>query len=96
MAPANKPEERMKEVRVIRTDPKSPLWPDTFEYCRDMCRTHAWSTSHENAYISPRHHCFSRLGKPLVRTRLEHRRAPAVITLGLHVITGPLFVLWIV
>jgi len=66
MAPASKPEERIKEVHVIRNDPKSPLWPDSFEYCRDTCRTHVWSTSHENAYISSRHHCFSSLGKPLL------------------------------
>jgi hypothetical protein len=32
-----------------------------------ICRTHVFSTSHENAYISARHHCFSKLGKPLVR-----------------------------
>lgn len=45
----------------------SGTWRDAFELCAAVCRTHRTSTSHENSYISPRHHCFSRLGKPLVR-----------------------------
>ena len=46
--------------------PASGRWRDEFELCAAVCRTHRASTAHENAYISPRHHCFSRLGKPLL------------------------------
>jgi hypothetical protein len=31
-----------------------------FEHCRGKCRTHAAVTVHENAYVSPKHHCFGR------------------------------------
>lgn len=40
------------------------MWPNAFEYCKGMCRSHGKSTMHENAYISSRHHCFSELGRP--------------------------------
>lgn len=66
-APSSHPEALQQQVRTIRGDPKSPLWPDTFEFCRFYCRSHGRSTAHENAYIGARHHCFSRLGKPMVR-----------------------------
>lgn len=65
-APSSHPEALQQQVRTIRGDPKSPLWPDTFEFCRFYCRSHGRSTAHENAYIGARHHCFSRLGKPMV------------------------------
>lgn len=42
----------------------SALWRDSFDYCRGICRTHGHSTAHENAYIGPRHHCFSVQGTP--------------------------------
>ena len=51
----------------------SGTWKDAFELCAAVCRTHSLSTSHENSYISPRHHCFSRLGKPMVRRRAAPR-----------------------
>ncbi|GMH41580.1 hypothetical protein BSKO_09490 [Bryopsis sp. KO-2023] len=40
-------------------------WPDEYEYCRGKCRTHKRSTVHENAYLGPRHHCFSFSARPL-------------------------------
>jgi hypothetical protein len=46
------------------------VWGDVFEYCLAVCRTHGRSTSHENAYIGPRHHCFSKLGKPMVSSTM--------------------------
>ncbi len=57
-------------VSAWRRAPKNPsagMWPSAWEYCRGICRTHSASTMHENAYISTRHHCFSTLGRPLVR-----------------------------
>eukprot|EP00879_Flechtneria_rotunda_P017049 GHRR01017856.1.p1 GENE.GHRR01017856.1~~GHRR01017856.1.p1 ORF type:complete len:301 (+),score=83.81 GHRR01017856.1:437-1339(+) len=66
MAPENKPEERRKETSKAPNNKQSGFWADTFQYCLAICRTHGRSTSHENAYIGPRHHCFSKLGKPLL------------------------------
>mmetsp|Transcript_18603 Transcript_18603/g.39956 ORF Transcript_18603/g.39956 Transcript_18603/m.39956 type:complete len:200 (-) Transcript_18603:575-1174(-) len=56
-------------ARVTARSPKnrdSGTWGEAFEYCRGVCRSHGRSTVHENAYISTRHHCFSKLGKPLL------------------------------
>jgi hypothetical protein len=47
------------------------------------CRSHKGSTSHENAYIGPRHHCFSRLGKPLMSPPL-----PPGALAGVKVVLG--------
>lgn len=73
LAPDNQPEaKRASYPRVPHTgtEPsKAAVWDTPFEYCMAVCRTHVFSTSHENAYIGPRHHCFSKLGKPLVRER---------------------------
>lgn len=33
---------------------------DAFDFCAAACRTHRRSTSHENAYVGARHHCFGR------------------------------------
>lgn len=66
MSPKNKPEERRKETYRAPNNKDSGLWADTFEYCLATCRTHSRSTSHENSYIGARHHCFSKLGKPMV------------------------------
>ncbi|KAL6749203.1 hypothetical protein V8C86DRAFT_2853403 [Haematococcus lacustris] len=46
--------------------PAVGTWDDAWSYCTGVCRTHSTSTMHENAYISPRHHCFSQLGKPML------------------------------
>lgn len=68
LAPANKPDERRREAPRWSSNPEdSRVWSDAFEYCMATCRSHRGSTSHENAYIGPRHHCFSKLGKPMVR-----------------------------
>lgn len=69
MHPDNKPEERRKETPRVPNNKDSGVWADVFEYCLAACRTHGRSTSHENAYIGPRHHCFSKLGKPMVSLR---------------------------
>jgi hypothetical protein len=66
MSPEHKPEERRKETPRAPNNKDSGVWADVFEYCLAVCRTHGRSTSHENAYIGPRHHCFSKLGKPMV------------------------------
>ncbi|KAF8063807.1 hypothetical protein HT031_003664 [Scenedesmus sp. PABB004] len=66
MAPANKADERRKEAPRAPNNKASGVWADAFEYCLAACRTHGRSTSHENAYIGPRHHCFSKLGKPML------------------------------
>lgn len=42
------------------------FWGTEWEYCAGKCRTHGRSLTHENAYISGRHHCFSALGKPML------------------------------
>lgn len=39
---------------------------DVFGYCSGVCRSHSRSTSHENSYIGPRHHCYSHQGRPLL------------------------------
>lgn len=70
MHPDNKPEERRKETPRVFHDANSGVWADVFEYCLATCRTHGRSTSHENAYIGPRHHCFSKLGKPMLSSPL--------------------------
>ncbi|KAK9918118.1 hypothetical protein WJX75_001411 [Coccomyxa subellipsoidea] len=44
--------------------PETGQWANTFEYCRNKCRTSSKSTVHENAYLSTFHHCFSSSGKP--------------------------------
>lgn len=65
-----KPEHKAGDMAKVAfrapTRSETGHWADAFEYCKGICRTHGGSTMHENAYISPRHHCFSRLGKPLV------------------------------
>jgi hypothetical protein len=66
LSPEHKPEERRKETPRAPNNKQSGVWGDVFEYCLAVCRTHGRSTSHENAYIGPRHHCFSKLGKPMV------------------------------
>eukprot|EP00878_Enallax_costatus_P017950 GHUV01018875.1.p1 GENE.GHUV01018875.1~~GHUV01018875.1.p1 ORF type:complete len:299 (+),score=72.19 GHUV01018875.1:565-1461(+) len=66
MNPKNKPEERRKETFKAPNNKESGFWADNFEYCLAACRTHGRSTSHENAYIGARHHCFSKLGKPML------------------------------
>lgn len=75
MNPKNKPEEKRKSLYRAPNNKESGLWADTFEYCLAVCRTHGRSTSHENAYIGTRHHCFSKLGKPMVSSILEHLSA---------------------
>lgn len=68
MAPDNKPEEKRQQYpRVPNKKEGGGVWDTVFQYCMAICRTHVFSTSHENAYIGARHHCFSKLGKPLVR-----------------------------
>ena len=42
--------------------PETGRWGSVFEYCRNKCRTSSKSTVHENAYLSPQHHCFSASG----------------------------------
>lgn len=66
LAPSSGAKARLGEVFRVPGKPASGSWKDEFELCSAVCRTHSASTSHENAYISPRHHCFSRLGKPLL------------------------------
>lgn len=56
-----------------RRSPKNKhggMFADAFDYCTGMCRSHGRSTVHENAYISSRHHCFSRLRRPWVSVAL--------------------------
>eukprot|EP00775_Hariotina_reticulata_P002100 gene2100-2418_t len=65
MAPQNKAEDRRKVTPKAPNNNDSGTWADVFEYCLATCRTHSFSTSHENAYIGPRHHCYSKLGKPM-------------------------------
>ncbi|CAL5226902.1 g9775 [Coccomyxa viridis] len=45
--------------------PETGTWADVFAYCQDRCRTSSKSTVHENAYLSPSHHCYSKSGKPM-------------------------------
>jgi hypothetical protein len=71
LSPEHKPEERRKETPRAPNNKESGVWADTFEYCLAVCRTHGRSTSHENAYIGPRHHCFSKLGKPMVSLKCQ-------------------------
>lgn len=66
LSPDNTPEEKRKEYPKVPGKKDSGVWDTAFEYCMAICRTHVFSTSHENAYIGQRHHCFSKLGKPLV------------------------------
>eukprot|EP00882_Tetradesmus_deserticola_P019802 GHRQ01021342.1.p1 GENE.GHRQ01021342.1~~GHRQ01021342.1.p1 ORF type:complete len:337 (+),score=147.70 GHRQ01021342.1:315-1325(+) len=70
LSPEHKPEERRKETPRAPNNKDSGVWRDAFEYCLAVCRTHGRSTSHENAYIGPRHHCFSKLGKPMLSAAL--------------------------
>uniref|UniRef100_A0A383V7Q5 SREBP regulating gene protein n=1 Tax=Tetradesmus obliquus TaxID=3088 RepID=A0A383V7Q5_TETOB len=70
MSPEHKPEERRKETPRAPNNKDSGVWADVFEYCLAVCRTHGRSTSHENAYIGARHHCFSKLGKPMLSAPL--------------------------
>jgi hypothetical protein len=49
----------------LRARARAGHWENPFDHCRFACRTHARSTSHENAYIDARHHCFSAAGRPL-------------------------------
>lgn len=41
-------------------------WETPFDFCKGKCRSSSRSTVHENAYLSPLHHCFSTSGKPTV------------------------------
>lgn len=66
LAPANGAKERLPEVPRVPGKKGSGTWSDEFELCSAVCRTHSRSTSHENSYIAPRHHCFSKLGKPML------------------------------
>jgi hypothetical protein len=55
-------------------------WPDAWEYCSGLCRTHSRSTVHENAYISTRHHCFSGHGRPMLSGPLPENALKGVTT----------------
>ena len=59
LQPAQPRDERR---RVWRRRPETGHWGSVFEYCRGKCRTSSKSTVHENAYLSPLHHCFSASG----------------------------------
>ncbi|KAI8463556.1 MAG: hypothetical protein J3K34DRAFT_526900 [Monoraphidium minutum] len=69
--PKHGAKERLPEVFRMPGKQYSGTWSDAFELCAAVCRTHASSTAHENSYISPRHHCFSKLGKPLLSPPLQ-------------------------
>ncbi|EIE18996.1 hypothetical protein COCSUDRAFT_31544 [Coccomyxa subellipsoidea C-169] len=61
------PQHGLPDLSTVHRAPDRPetgLWPSVFEYCRNKCRTSSKSTVHENAYLSPFHHCFSSSGKP--------------------------------
>lgn len=59
------------------TGARARPFSDAFDYCAAVCRTHRRSTSHENSYVGPRHHCFGRphavplTADPLPATALE-------------------------
>mmetsp|Transcript_3508 Transcript_3508/g.10158 ORF Transcript_3508/g.10158 Transcript_3508/m.10158 type:complete len:293 (-) Transcript_3508:922-1800(-) len=65
MAPVNKADEKVLEVFRGPGREETGRWGNKFEYCRGKCRTHKFSTVHENAYLAPDIHCYSDLGKPL-------------------------------
>lgn len=67
LAPDNNPS-RGLEADVYRAlgHEETGHWTDEYEYCSGKCRTHKRVTVHENAYLSPRHHCFSESERPLV------------------------------
>ncbi|KIZ06721.1 putative UPF0454 protein C12orf49lags:Precursor [Monoraphidium neglectum] len=66
LEPGHGAKERLPEVFRVPGKKASGTWQSEFELCAAVCRTHRYSTAHENAYISPRHHCFSKLGKPML------------------------------
>lgn len=71
-------------ARVTLRSPKhkdAGNWDDPFEYCRGVCRTHGKSTVHENAYIGARHHCFSKLGKPMLSAALPPGALSGVVVI---------------
>eukprot|EP00798_Chlamydomonas_sp_ICE-L_P003874 gene3874-13938_t len=72
-----------EQARITKRGPlhEPLLWADAFDYCRGTCRSHSRSTMHENAYIDSRHHCFSRLGKPMLSEAL----APGALA-NVHVV----------
>jgi len=49
--------------------PETGRWDSPFHYCAGKCRTTSVVTIHENAYISPAHHCWSPSGIPRVPKR---------------------------
>ncbi|CAG9465561.1 unnamed protein product [Pedinophyceae sp. YPF-701] len=55
---------RQEEPRII-DHPETGYAADLFSFCAMRCRTHKASTSHENTYVGGRHHCFSRIARPL-------------------------------
>ncbi len=61
--------------RARRRRPETGRWGSVFEYCRGKCRTSSKSTVHENAYLSPLHHCFSASGARLP-ARCVHAARP--------------------
>ena len=56
----------VRGLRICREE--TGHWETPFEFCKGKCRTTSRSTVHENAYLSPRHHCFSASGTPLSHT----------------------------
>ncbi|KAG2494979.1 hypothetical protein HYH03_006912 [Edaphochlamys debaryana] len=66
LAPQHEAAKLAKEVLRSPRHKESGVWGDAFSYCMGVCRTHSRSTAHENSYISPRHHCFSKLGRPML------------------------------
>lgn len=66
LRPGHGAEERLPHVYRVPGRKSTGAWSTAFELCAAVCKTHRYSTAHENSYISPRHHCFSKLGKPLL------------------------------
>lgn len=61
---ADEVSERLATTSRGRGQPQTGLWASPWEFCTGVCRTNARSTVHENAYLLPRKHCYSRSGMP--------------------------------
>ena len=69
-----------------RGRPDTGHWDSPFAFCVGACRTTHESTSHENAYVSPSHFCYSAGGVPRYP---EPEVEPPALAGGVVVVAAP-------